>query len=447
MISTIGRRTMAAALVFALLPCGGPALAESYELAWQAAGFLNRRDFAGGLVVDAAGDPYLGGVSGPVYGTGGNLGGRGALVAKYDQTGQQVWLAPAYPQEQLDHVFGVEIDGDGNLFLAGETYRYAGAEAFLVKYAPAGQVLWERHLGTSSNEFGRDVAVDDQGNSYLAGSTTGILTGSVNTGYDGFVAKYSPTGSLLLLRQYPDDSVSRQPRAIAVSDGDMFIVGPQSVQGGTLTKLDALGDVQWSVAPDYATLAGASTHVYDLTLDDVGNIYTCGVTDTFYDNATGYQGGDAVVAKHDGAGNLIWQRRLETGGYDSLSAIQVDPLGNIYVAGGTTNSMATIVGDHDAVFAKFANNGDLLWQDAYRTPDSDSASGIAFDGRQSIYVTGSTSWNANGYHAGEADAFLLRYNLVPEPSGVWLTALGTTLGAVAAGRSRCAARTPPATSG
>lgn len=395
--------------------------AGHYVVDWQLSEFNNRRDTGSAVVVDGNDLPYVAGASGNVYGTGPSLGGQVALVAKYNQAGQRSWLTNAYPTENLDHVLGMELDSSGNVFIAGETYRYPGAEAFLVKYSGSGSVLWERHLGTSDNEFGRDVAVDQFGNSYLLGSTTGLLAGSVNNGYDAFIAKYSPTGALLMLRQYPQGNatISDIPSAIALDGLDMVVVGTSGATASTLTRLAPNGDVIWSVHPNLATSAGQVTQLYDVTVDAAGNIYTCGFTDSVYNNAYGFQGSDAVVAKHNAAGDLIWQRRLTTAGFDSFNAVKVDAFGDVYVAGSYTDATSIIVGEHDAVWAKFSSSGDLLWQQTYATEHGDYAADIAIDSQRNVYVTGSSSWTVNDYYQGERDAYLVRYRyVVPEPSGL-----------------------------
>ena len=59
---------------------------DSYTLAWTNSGFRNQRDFSDGVVVDSNDKIYVTGESGPIYGTGSNLGSSVALVAKYNAT-------------------------------------------------------------------------------------------------------------------------------------------------------------------------------------------------------------------------------------------------------------------------------------------------------------------------------------------------------------------------
>jgi hypothetical protein len=52
-------------------------------------------------------------------------------------------------------------------------------------------------LGTASGEYGRSVAVDGSGNSFLTGLTAGNLDGATNSGgNDAYLVKYDTSGNL-----------------------------------------------------------------------------------------------------------------------------------------------------------------------------------------------------------------------------------------------------------
>ena len=252
---------------------------DSYTLAWTNSGFRNQRDFSDGVVVDSNDKIYVTGESGPIYGTGSNLGSSVALVAKYNATGAQEWLTQAYSTLQLDHPSGIAIDAANNVYIAGETYRYAVADAFLVKYNQAGTRLWEQHVGSPSNEFGYDVAVDVLGNVYMCGSTTGNLgVGRSGGGYDGFVVKYDPNGGKQWTMQF-DDSIGDFADSIAVDpSGNFFVAVGNGGLDSSIAKFDGNRNLLWRITPNFSSVAGGHTAVYETATDASGDLFIVGQT-------------------------------------------------------------------------------------------------------------------------------------------------------------------------
>src|ERR1043166_9462717 len=133
--------------------------------------------------------------------------------------GQLQWVrtmasAMGYTAEGLS----VAADSSGNVVVVGD---YAGPmdlgsgpcphnnifDAFVAKYTAQGGLLWSKAFGGGARNYARAVAVDSQGNVIVAGDFSGtadfggmILTAPDPYGVwaaDMFVAKYSPSGSLL----------------------------------------------------------------------------------------------------------------------------------------------------------------------------------------------------------------------------------------------------------
>ncbi len=78
-----------------------------------------------------------------------------------------------------DHAKGVAVDGGGNVYVAGTTGgALAGAnggfgDAFVRKLDSSGATLWTRQLATWRSESANALAVDGQGNAYVAGISYG----------------------------------------------------------------------------------------------------------------------------------------------------------------------------------------------------------------------------------------------------------------------------------
>jgi hypothetical protein len=96
-----------------------------------------------------------------------------------------------------DRTGSVSVDMGGNVLVAGYTdgtlpgeSSAGGFDAFVRKYAPDGSLDWTRQFGTASTDVACSVSVDVDGNVLVAGYTDGTLPGESSAGgRDAFVAK------------------------------------------------------------------------------------------------------------------------------------------------------------------------------------------------------------------------------------------------------------------
>jgi hypothetical protein len=393
-----------------------------YQQGWTVEGWHDRRDFASDITLDAAGNLYAAGSTGDVYGTRPSGLYSGAVAAKFDSDGNRHWLSNAYATASLDHVADVRVDGSGNVFISGETYRYTtGAEAYLVKFSSDGTRLWERHLGTPDNEFGVSLTVDTLGNAYLGGSTTGDLVGGGKHGYDPFVAKYDSNGSLQWIKQYADPTINAYPSSMSMSPGYGIYLGFGGTIDGGLARLDEAGEILWFQKPNYSATSLLHTDIYGVTSDAEGNVYATGISDFAYTNGSLFSGGTAVVAKHAPDGTLLWSEKIPTLFQSSATDVTLDSLGNVYICGGLSRAIGgSTTGDSDAFWAKFSPQGDLLWFEQWGTEFSESASGLSVDQVGRVFVVANQARNLNDYYGADGDIFLIRFDPVPEPAAISL---------------------------
>ncbi|MFX1389140.1 MAG: hypothetical protein ACFE9Z_03645 [Promethearchaeota archaeon] len=115
------------------------------------------------------------------------------------------------------------IDNSGNIFLAGNTIKYADTyfDMFLLKYNSTGDLIFNRTWGTADYEECFGIELDDFGNIYLAGSKESYGAGE----RDMCVVKYDNTGDYIWQctwgLEYSDDSY-----AIALdSTSNIYIAG------------------------------------------------------------------------------------------------------------------------------------------------------------------------------------------------------------------------------
>lgn len=175
----------------------------------------------------------------------------------------------------------------------------------------------------------------------------------------------------------------------------------------------------------------------DVSLDQAGNLYTCG-----YYNNDGYFGSiylnpgmsskEAFITRLDANGNFIWA--VSGGGYfdDRTLGLCNDPQGNV-IATGTYWSNSTfgpfsLNGSADHVFVvKIDPNGNFLWATTGGSSGDDHGYDLVTDPQGNIFITGYLS-NHYGPTPGTATfgtlptftvfdsiAFVARMS----PSGVW----------------------------
>jgi hypothetical protein len=211
-----------------------------------------------------------------------------------------------------DEAVSVSFDSQGNTIVAG--FSDSGSPPldnrvpFLVKFDSAGNILWSkafRPVGAGQSYIGNPgisgaLAIDYDNNIIVAGSVT--LPGK---DHDAFVAKFDPNGNIL-----------------------------------------------W-----YKTFGGSKReHAYGVALDNLGNIYVTGSTNSFSASAT-Y---DIFVARFDPNGNREWFRVWDVDGIGandvpySIAVIQYD---HIYITGVTFAYDSS----GDMFFAKIAADGTPLY--------------------------------------------------------------------------------------
>ena len=285
------------------------------------------------------------------------------------QTPDWLWAQSAGGTNH-DHGYAVAVDNNGNTYVTGwfdgtvtfgsTTISSAGSgdrDIFVAKLDPEGNWLWAKGAGGTDEDFGMDIAVDNNGNVYVTGrfwqtALFGNITLTNHGWTDLFVAKLDSNGNWLW----------------AKSAGG---TGPESGEG--------------------------------ITVDDLSNVYLTGSfqgTATFGTiQLTSDGNSDIFIAKLDTNGNWLWAKRAggECGAYGE--DIAVDSTGNVYLTGyfggwelgiiSIGSTTLTSVGWTDIFVAKLNSSGSWLWAKGAGGLSSDYSRGIAVDSAGSVYLTGS----------------------------------------------------------
>jgi hypothetical protein len=211
-------------------------------------------DEAQAIVVDGAGEACIAGYSDST-----NLatysafqissGGEGdALIACLNATGSAWTMVSYLGGSNFDQAYALDIDGAGNLYVAGTTFspdfpvtggvfqcaNAGGYDAFVAKLSPgAGSVLYATFLGGNANDTATSIAVGSGGDVWVGGYTASmnfplssawqsVLGGS----FDGFLSHLSPTGGALVTSSYLGGAEDDRIQGIALdATGLVFATG------------------------------------------------------------------------------------------------------------------------------------------------------------------------------------------------------------------------------
>jgi hypothetical protein len=314
------------------------------------------------------------------------LGFQGADRLEIDAQGDLVLHIAERAIRQHKPVIYQEVNGfqrqiDGGYVLKGAEqvgFRVAAYDRSRPLIIDPLVLSYSTYLGGNSTDIGVRIAVDSEGNAYIAGETGssnfpttagafqityGGTGGPFSTG-DAFVTKLNPTGSALVYSTYLGGGLRDNASAIAVDvDGNAYVTGSTE-------------------SPDFSTTAGA-------------------FQTTFHYGTT-----EAFVTKLDPTGSaLVYSTFLGGNNIDQGSAIAVDASGNAYVTGNTdstdfpttagafqtTNAGAASTGD--AFVTKLNPSGSALVYSTYlgSSGDDDWGHGIAVDAAGNAYVTGTAA--------------------------------------------------------
>lgn len=276
-----------------------------------------------------------------------------------------------------------------NLILTVIVFSYAFLK---VNDTQAQNMKWASSIGGEGSDISNSITTDASGNIY----TTGLFQGTVD---------FDPSASVFNLTSIGND--------------DVFI-----------TKQDASGNFKWAKQIGGQGFERGNS----IITDDAGNIYTTGYFDGTADfnpnsgvfNLTADGQINVFISKLDENGNFIWAKNYG-GSYGFGSSISIDNVGNIYTCGSFTGTVdfdpnagtnnLTSFGEKDIFICKLNSGGNFVWVKQMGGIKSDYCNDISIDNAAGgIYTTGyfestadfnpSTSSTFNLTSKSEYDCFI-----------------------------------------
>ena len=335
-------------------------------------------------------------------------------------TGAHVW-SHNHGDSAFQFARSVASDEQNNVLVAGGfsgSLGFGGAvltgtdAMFVTKLNPAGDQVWSKNVGGSSQFVFPVVRADPSSNVVVTGGFTGTLSfgGGALTNNDGsanvFLAKLDPDGAHLWSKQFGDTD-SQSAAVLAIDDaGNVLVAGTFSgaldFGGGALTgkvfvaKFDPQGNHVWSKA--FTAVGGLGTLVVrGIGADAAGDVVYGGIlngTVNFGGVDLTSSAGDVFVVKLSAAGQHVWSKHFGSASSETIGGLAVDKQGNTVLTGsyGTPFSFGgALLPDTqsmDVYAAKLDSAGNQVWSKGFGDGNVQSGDGVAVDGAGNVVLTG-----------------------------------------------------------
>lgn len=298
------------------------------------------------------------------------------FLVKLDNAGNVVW-AKSEGGTDSENAFGITLDGLNNVILTGQfkgtsqiasqtvnsmidpTTSAPNFDIFIAKYNASGLPQWLRTGQAKNEDRGLAVACDAANNIFLTGQfsdTMIIASTTINNAAlsVGFVAKFSPTGTLSWLNQMKAGYVV--PYDIEVnSASEPVIIGDFS---GTMLYLNSTGNTV--ITSPY------SKKIFTLKISN--------------------------------AGAHIWNKVLGSDNELSARSLSIDAAKNIYVTGffrcnwtelhTAQTALYNSVGFRDAYLYRLNDSGNLDFAKTFGSQMNDEGEGVAINNQQQAIICG-----------------------------------------------------------
>lgn len=257
------------------------------------------------------------------------------FLSKYNYNGRLQWRI----DQSIDKVTGVTTDEIGNVYTLA---RYRDSMIFegtlypatprgsmiLTKHNPDGEFIWARTMSVDwyKYDFGNAIHSDCEGNVYIAGGFSSIanfrkkILRSGLTGYSYFISKYNTEGEFQWANKIKTDKMGVRTHDIYTDcKGNTYAVFNYKI-----LKYDKEGN---TIYDKRLKAPGPPRHIR-ISATELGDLFLAGITQ---------EKSEFFVNKLDFKGNQVnlWRGKGASDQLGDLPVIDVDGMGNIYVAGTT----------------------------------------------------------------------------------------------------------------
>jgi hypothetical protein len=266
------------------------------------------------------------------------------------------------------------LDVYGNIYISGTR----SWDFTTIKYDRNGEIIWAANYDgwASKVDICNDMAIDDRGNVYVVGESAGL-----DTNRDYATVKYDSNGNQIWVSHYDRGFSSDVARRVAVDkEGNVYVAGTTGANTGWATiKYDSEGGERWVATFDGQGRTAITTGIAVVAS---GNVYVTGWVGGGGTNA------DIVTIKYDTNGKMIWQKVFDESGDDYAYAMALDKWDNIYITGTCGQGESPGQSGSRYVTLKYDRDGNQKWVAYSFGPHRSSSHAIVLDNDDNVYVTG-----------------------------------------------------------
>lgn len=298
-----------------------------------------------------------------------------AHIAKFLPNMDTAWVHTYTSGVQNDWASGVDLDASGNVYVGLVSDFYIPT---LLKYSPTGSLLWKKTFPNANPDFIKMfVKVDHDNNIYF-------LLSNFDANAQKFllrIEKYTASGSLLWSKNFIPSGTAFNaiPNATALdASNSLYILAtghPHADGDLFLMKYDSDGNLVWSTT--YGVSTGSDEGGVDIAIDKNQQVYFTGNTSL---------NGQAnfVIGKCSSGGAIEWVKVYngKQNNADYAAAICVND-NNLFVAGNTYGQFMF----SGYIALKYDLNGNLIWKSEYDS-NAGMANDAVLDNAGNFYVAG-----------------------------------------------------------
>ncbi len=308
------------------------------------------------------------------------------LLTKYSAVGTPIWNK-TFDVNTAGNTYpgSIALDPSGNVFVTGAAFNGTtnNYDLFVVKYNAAGTKIWHQLYNGPGNsyDFGAVVKCSTNGDVYVTG---GAFQSAINM--DAVTIRYNNNGTAQWTNTWNNVGLSDAGGTISFNTPTSVTITGFTQTNASTWEYMALSYTQGTgqlLGSNVTNLGGTSIdRISDAVTDASGNIYITGAL-----GATG-QGLNIKTVKLNSALNILWTATWNgTANMDDVAnGIEVDPTGNVFVAGYTTNTS-----DKDGILLKYSSSGTLSWAQTHNGGGDDAFADLALTANNDIFIGGHTS--------------------------------------------------------
>lgn len=249
-------------------------------------------------------------------------------------------------------ITGSSSSNDGNV-----SGNHGSRDAWVCTLDSLGNIIWQDSFGGSDWDVGNSIIQTDDGGFLISGNTKsndGDVTG-FHGNRDAWLLKLDSLGELIWQKALGGSNEEYFYSSLQSEDGSFISVGSTSSNDGDvttnqgwkdywITKVDIAGNLIWQ-----NTIGGTETdRATSLQFTNDGGYYVAGNSSS-YDgdiDAIGHGNSDIWIIRLDSLRNIVWQALLGGSSGEPSAEISIGSSGEIFVAGDTGSNDGDVTGTH-----------------------------------------------------------------------------------------------------